>query len=177
MSAFGHHLRYLTHQNKRYCSKECQQQDWSDHKRYCQKESAPGKLTLHSKSSSNDRCVEITPVSDREFARERAEFEVRMNVQSLCERIQKNPALQTKQDLMFQVDFTTLDRDISIGVAPGTRAKPDRVAAIYAKVQQGREEIRSLGLVTSWTEMQTSARQGSIFFPERFQNVARNYKK
>ncbi|KAJ6594251.1 hypothetical protein B0H19DRAFT_1094641 [Mycena capillaripes] len=141
-------------QYKRYCSKECQQQDWPNHKPYCQKESAQ----------------EITPVSDREFVRERAEFEVRMNMRSLCERIQKNPALQTKQDLMFQVDFTTLDKNISIGLVPGGRPdKPERVAAIYARVQNGREAIRSLGLVSGWEQLKMGAQPGSRLFPEKFE--------
>ncbi|KAF8199759.1 hypothetical protein K438DRAFT_1966128 [Mycena galopus ATCC 62051] len=139
-----------------YKNKECQQRDWPKHKRYCQKESA----------------TEITPVSDREFARERAEFEVRMNVQPLAERIRKNPALQTTQDLMFQVDFSTLEKNISIGVAPGRPTpKAERGAAIYAKVQSGREAVRSLGLVTGWKELQTSSRPGNLFFPEKFRKM------
>ncbi|KAJ7141443.1 hypothetical protein C8R44DRAFT_867066 [Mycena epipterygia] len=135
-------------QYQRYCSKECQQQDWPKHKRYCRKEDAG----------------EIMPVSDREFARELAGLEVKMNMGSLCKRIQNNAALQNSaEDLMFQVDFTTLDRNISIGVVPRTSRGPERVAAIYAKVQSGRDMIRSLGLVSSWDDLKTSAQIGNMF--------------
>ncbi|KAJ6498945.1 hypothetical protein C8R45DRAFT_980449 [Mycena sanguinolenta] len=143
-------------QYKKYCSKECQQRDWPEHKRHCRREAAN----------------EITPVSDREFARDRAEFEVRMNIRDLLQRVQKNPALQTTQDLMFQVDFTTLDRNISIGVAPFTPSPhEERRAAIYAKVQSGREAIRSLGLVTGWRELQRSSQPGNFLFPDKFRKL------
>ncbi|KAJ7497628.1 hypothetical protein FB451DRAFT_239393 [Mycena latifolia] len=137
-------------QYKRYCSKECQQQDWPDHKRHCTKEDAR----------------EITPVSDREFARDLAELEVKMNMGSLRKRIQNNPALKSStEDLMFQVDFTTLNKNISIGIVPYKKAAAgrERVAAIYAKVKSGREEIRSLGNVTGWDELQTSAQVRNMF--------------
>ncbi|KAJ7130823.1 hypothetical protein C8R43DRAFT_663316 [Mycena crocata] len=133
-------------QEKRYCSKECQQQDWPEHKPHCRKQNAR----------------EITPASDREFIRELSDREVRASMRSLCERIQKNPKLNsTDEDLTFQVDFTTLDRDISIGLVPVPRkrtpgSRKERVAAIYAKVQSGREIIQSLGTVTNWDELKMS---------------------
>ncbi|KAJ6521897.1 hypothetical protein DFH09DRAFT_1191988 [Mycena vulgaris] len=137
-------------QYQRYCSKECQQQDWPHHKRHCRKEDAR----------------EIMPVSDREFARELAELEIKMDMGSLCKRIENNPALKTStEDLMFQVDFTSLDKNIAIGIVPGgkTGRGAERVAAIYAKVKSGREEIRSLGLVSGWNELRTSAQVGNMF--------------
>ncbi|KAJ7723523.1 hypothetical protein B0H16DRAFT_1598344 [Mycena metata] len=133
-------------QYKMYCSKVCQQEDWPKHKHNCLKESD----------------LEITPVSDREFARARAEFEVRSDMTSLCQRVQKNPALQTREGLIFQVDFTTLDRNISIAIAPTGRAdQSDRTVAIYALVQSGAKKVRSLGLVTGWEELQMSTQPGS----------------
>ncbi|KAJ7045865.1 hypothetical protein C8F04DRAFT_1066463 [Mycena alexandri] len=145
-------------QYKMYCSKACQQEDWPNHKRHCRKESA----------------LEITPVSDREFARERAEFEVRSDMTSLCQRVKKNPALQTTEGLVFQVDFTTLDRNISIAIVPSERAdRPDRTVAIYALVQSGAKKVRSLGLVTGWKELQMSTQPGSLFYPEKFEKLAK----
>ncbi|KAJ7772735.1 hypothetical protein DFH07DRAFT_1057502 [Mycena maculata] len=128
-------------QYRRYCSRDCQQQDWPEHKHHCRKES--------------DR--EIYPVSDREFARVAAEFEVTKNLESLCQRIQKNPVLKTStEDLTFQVDFSTLDRNISIGISPVVSQGPERLAIIYAKVKSGREDLRSLGLVTPWDELRAN---------------------
>ncbi|KAJ7187898.1 hypothetical protein C8R46DRAFT_1053007 [Mycena filopes] len=151
-------------QYKRYCSRECQQLDWPDHKRHCRKDSPPVDGSNISK--------EITPVSDKEFARDRAEFEVRMELKSLRERVKKNPLLEMTQDLVFQVDFTTLDKSISIALVPGERPpKPDPVLAIYAMVQSGREKIRSLGLVTGWKELQIQP--GSLLYPERFEKLAK----
>lgn len=161
---------------ERYCSKECQQRDWPKHKHHCIKESPTGERgpTVSILQLFEPTLEEITPVSDREFARERAELEVRRDIRSLFERVQKNPALQTKQHLMFQVDFTTLDRNISIGIAPGGRTdktESERSAAIYAKVQSGRQLIQSLGLVTGWKELQTSSQPENIFFPEKFRKM------
>ncbi|KAJ7495875.1 hypothetical protein B0H11DRAFT_875732 [Mycena galericulata] len=128
-------------ESKSYCSKECQREDWPEHKPYCYKESGR----------------EIYPVSDREFARELAEVELRKNIKTLCDRIEKNPALKpSKGNLTFQVDFSTLDRNIAIGVMP-CRPGSERLAAIYAKVKSGREDLRSLGHVQSWDSLRTSA--------------------
>ncbi|KAJ6625789.1 hypothetical protein B0H10DRAFT_2430190 [Mycena sp. CBHHK59/15] len=152
-------------QYRRYCSRECQQQDWPEHKRYCLKESEQ----------------EITPVSDREFARELAEWEVKIHMGSIRKRIQKNPELKNSTgDLMLQVDFSTLDKNIAIGLAPGhTKPGKSRVAAIYAKVQSGRVAVRSLGLVSDWSELQESAKVGALFGPvdESFAEASKKSSK
>lgn len=87
---------------------------------------------------------------------------------SLRKRIQANPALKSSmEDLMFQVDFTTLDKKISIGIIPSRNAAAppgrERLAVIYAKVKSGSVEITSLGNVTGWDALQTSAQIGNMF--------------
>ncbi|KAJ7646980.1 hypothetical protein FB45DRAFT_1051555 [Roridomyces roridus] len=135
---------------QRYCSRECQQLDWPKHKRRCIKEAGP----------------EIYPVSDREFVRELAEFEIRKNVKSLKERIQKNPLLKNStENLHFQVDFSTLDRNISIGVLPRRKGE-ERVAAVYAKVKSGREELRSLGRVAEVDELLSPRSRSHVWVKE-----------
>ncbi|KAJ7282886.1 hypothetical protein C8J57DRAFT_1499848 [Mycena rebaudengoi] len=138
-------------QYRMYCSRECQQQDWPKYKHMCRKE--------------DDEM--ITPISDREFVRDLAEWEVKMNMGSLCKRMQKNPALKdATADLMLQVDFTSHERDIAIGLVPNEhtrRVDKPRTVAIYGKVQSGREVLRTLGLVTEWEELREDAKLKNMF--------------
>lgn len=157
-------------QNARYCSRECQQQDWPKHKHMCRKEDDESQMSPLCSCSTITHITPvavITPISDREFVRDLAEWEVKMNMGSLCKRMQKNPALKdATADLMLQVDFTSHERDIAIGLVPNEhtrRVDKPRTVAIYGKVQSGREVLRTLGLVTEWEELREDAKLKNMF--------------
>ncbi|KAJ7646958.1 hypothetical protein FB45DRAFT_860347 [Roridomyces roridus] len=125
-------------QHETYCSKECQQLAWREQ-------------ILLRQARQIIRGPLLCPVSDREFVRKMAIFEVHQHMKTLWERIQSHPTLAAPNaDLMFQVDFTTVEKDITVAPVDESMDPSQRrgKAFVFGKVKAGREVYMVLAQMT-----------------------------
>lgn len=101
--------------------------------------------------------IDIHPISDRDFARNLAELNARMRMDSVLERIEANPTLRNYQgDWLLDVHLTAIgDKKISIGMLPCEKKSPnsERMVQVWASVRNGRQVVKTLGAVTTWDEL------------------------